>query len=285
MFKNLSPGAVGISGSMEEVMTLAKRNGFRGIDLNVGEAIKIAEQSSLDDVRKMFDDHRLKPGGFGLPVDFRKDEDTYRHGLERLPAIAETAAAVGCTRCPTWILPWSDDLPFDENFEQHRRRLKGCAEILKDHGIRLGLEFVGPKTSREGHKYEFIWDMDGMLKLADAIGTGNVGLLLDCWHWYTSHGTLDDLKGLRNEDVVYIHVNDAPEGVPVDEQIDNVRRLPGETGVIDIAGFLQAMDAIGYDGPVTPEPFVPELREMGNERAARIVGDSMKKIFDLAGLS
>jgi sugar phosphate isomerase/epimerase len=284
MFRNLSPGAVGISGSMREVMELAREHGFAGIDLDVGEAMKIAEETSLGDVQQMLDDYALEPGGFGLPVDFRRDEERFEEGLARLPAIAETAAALGCYRCPTWITPASDALPFDENFELHRRRLKRCAEVLGEYHIRLGLEFVGPKTSRAGRKHEFIWDMAGMLKLADAIGTGNVGLLLDCWHWYTSYGTLDDLKKLTNDDVVYVHVNDAPAGVAVDEQIDNVRRLPGETGVIDIAGFLQALDDIGYDGPVTPEPFVPSLREMGNEKAAQVVGESMAKIWSLAGL-
>ena len=99
-----------------------------------------------------------------------------------------------------------------------------------------------------------------MLALGREIGP-NVGLLLDCWHWYTSHGTLDDLKRLTAEQVVYVHVNDAPAGIPVDEQQDMVRALPGETGVIDIVGFLQTLRAIGYDGPVTPEPFKKELNE------------------------
>ena len=35
-----------------------------------------------------------------------------------------------------------------------------------------------------------------------------------------------------------------------------------KTGVIDIAGFLQALQEIGYDGPVTPEPFKKELADL-----------------------
>ncbi len=62
------------------------------------------------------------------------------------------------------------------------------AQILADHGCRLGLEFVGPKTLRDSQRYPFIYTMAGMLALGDAIGTGNVGLLLDCYHLYTSHG-------------------------------------------------------------------------------------------------
>ena len=39
------------------------------------------------------------------------------------------------------------------------------------------------------------------------------------------------------------------------EYIDNDRRLPMETGVIDLGGFLKRLAALAYDGPVTPEPF------------------------------
>ncbi len=279
MYKNLSPGAVGISGETRQIMQWAKEAGFEGVDLNAGEAARSPEA-----VKDLYAEFGLRVGGFGLPVDFRKDEDTFSEGLAKLPALAAAAQAVGCTRCPTWITPASDELDFSANFEQHRRRLKACAEILKDHDIWLGLEFVGPKTSRAGKRYEFIWNMKGMLELAEAIGTGNVGLLLDAWHWYTSHGTVDELKALRGEQVVYIHVNDAPEGVPVDEQIDNVRRLPGATGVIDIGAFLRCMDEIGCTAPVTAEPFSPELNQRDNAEAARLVAASLDKIFQVAGL-
>lgn len=285
MFKNLCAGAIGVSGSTLEVAALAKATGFGGMDLNAAEAATLLELGELDTLRRLYEEHGLRPGGFGLPVDFRRDEETFQKGLAALPRLAKAAAAMGCLRCPTWILPFSNDLPFAENFETHRRRLRACAEILADHGVWLGLEFVGPKTMRVGKKYEFIWNMAGMLELADAIGTGNVGLLLDCWHWYTSGGTVADILALKPEQVVYTHVNDAPAGVPVDEQVDNVRRMPGETGVIDIAGFLGALAKIGYEGPVTAEPFVPQLRELPPLEACRRTSSALDKIFALAGLT
>jgi sugar phosphate isomerase/epimerase len=124
-----------------------------------------------------------------------------------------------------------------------------------------------------------------MLRLGAEIGP-NVGLLVDCWHWYTSHGTIADLKSLEEKQVVYVHVNDAPRDVEVDKQIDNVRALPGETGVIDIAGFLRALKEIGYDGPVIPEPFKANLKDLpDDETRLQKVGASMDKIFRQAGLA
>jgi len=285
MFRNMNPGAIGIKGSMAEVLPLARDAGFEGIDLNVRQAGSIAKEKSIDEVQRMFADAGMRMGGWGLPVDFRKDEETHQQGLQQLPELAKIGRALECTRVPTWVRPVSDELAFKENFELHARRLRGCAEILRDHGCWLGLEFVAPKTSRIGHKYEFIHDLPGMLELCDEIGTGNVGLLLDCWHWYTAHGTIEQIRSLRPEQVVYVHVNDAPAGVAVDEQIDSVRCLPGATGVIDIAGFLKALAEIGCTAPVTPEPFVKELREMPAAEAAKTVGETMDKIWQAGGLA
>jgi sugar phosphate isomerase/epimerase len=58
-----------------------------------------------------------------------------------------------------------------------------------------------------------------------------------------------DVQALRNADVVAVDLNDAPADVPKDQQKDNARELPLATGVIDAAGFLKALAAIGYDGP------------------------------------
>lgn len=183
------------------------------------------------------------------------------------------------------MVSWSDERPFEQEFEFRVSRFKPFAQVLADEGCRCGIEFHGPKHMREGHKYEFVHDVKGTLELCKAIGTGTMGLLLDAFHWYTSYGTLEELRTLSETDVICVHLNDAPAGRPVDEQHDLVRCLPGETGVIDLVGFLQALDEIGYTGPVTPEPFRQDLREMPSEEASQITGEAMKSIWAKAGLS
>lgn len=285
MFKSLSAGAIGVKGTTAEVAALAARHGFQGIAFNAGEAAALMEQERLATLQGLYESHGLRPGAMGLPVQFRQDEATFQDGLKGLQRLAEAAEAMGCTRCATWIMPASDELTFDENFELHRRRLEACAEVLGDHGLSLGLEFVGPKTSRAAKAHEFLYDMDGMLSLCDAIGTGNVGLLLDCWHWYCTEGTVAAIGALRPEQVVHVHVNDAPEGIPVAEHIDSQRAMPGETGVIDIAGFLGALEAIGYDGPVMAEPFSQRIRELPADDAVRVTSEALDTIFAQAGVT
>jgi sugar phosphate isomerase/epimerase len=83
-----------------------------------------------------------------------------------------------------------------------------------------------------------------------------------------------------------VHVNDAPADVPIEQQVDTVRALPGETGMIDIVGFLQALQVIGYDGPVVPEPFKQDLADLPSDDARLdVVGAAMHTIFRRAMLS
>jgi sugar phosphate isomerase/epimerase len=284
MFTSLNTGALGFSAPLDEALSLARANGYEGLDLPLGELLQLAEQTSVRDVRERFHAAGVRPGGWGLPVDFRGDEETYRAGLAALPRYAALAHELGSPWCATWILPYSDERDYDANMEHHVRLLQPVAQILADHGCRFGLEFVGPRTARAGHKYAFIHTIAGALELGERIGTGNTGLLLDCWHWYTSHATREDLARLRAGQVVYVHVNDAPPGRDVDEQIDNQRLLPGASGVIDIAGFLQALDRMGYDGPVAAEPFNAELNAMPPADRVRLTGHSLARIWARARL-
>ena len=102
---------------------------------------------------------------------------------------------------------------FEENFAWHLERFKAIAEVCADHGVRFGIEFIGPQSLRPADQHDFIYDMDGMLELAAACGTGNVGLLLDVWHLYTSGGAVADMDKISNADIVNVHVNDAPAGL------------------------------------------------------------------------
>jgi sugar phosphate isomerase/epimerase len=254
---------LGIALALEPGARLAARLGFKGVHVNLPDDLEAGPQR----VRALLQELGLAPAGFGLPVNFRGDEQTFRRDFALLEARVAAAAAAGFDRCSSYVFSWSDELDFASNFELHRRRLGECARVLAAHGARLGLEFLGPKTLRDGHRHEFIHTLPGMLELADAIGTGNVGLLLDAWHWYHARHTLDDIRSCRESQIVTVHVNDAPAGISMDQQMDTIRCLPAESGVIDLTGFMGALAAIQYSGPIIVEPFSERLKKMQPEEA------------------
>jgi sugar phosphate isomerase/epimerase len=213
----------------------------------------------------------------GLPVDFRKDDKTFQEGLGKLPKFAAGLQRAGATRIGTWLSPSHDQLTYRMNFQQHAVRVREIARVLKDHGIRLGLEYVGTQLLLVGKRYPFVHTMAEARELIAEIGSGNVGLVLDTWHWWTAGDTEADILALKNADVVSVDLNDAPKGVAKEQQRDNERELPVATGVIDAKPFLHALVKIGYDGPIRPEPFNKALNALENEAACAATSAAMHK--------
>jgi sugar phosphate isomerase/epimerase len=286
MFKNLNAGAIGIRDkSLAEVIELARKGGFAGIDFNIREAAALADEHGVEYVRDLFAASNVLPGQWGLPVAWNQDQ--WRDDLAELPGLADLAVQLGCRRTATWCPSWSDSRDYDENYQWHLERFRPIAQALREYGCSLGIEFLGPKSLRAHHKFEFMYTLGEMMQLATDMGTGNVGLLLDAWHLYTSGGTLDDLDTITAADIVAVHINDAPAGIPIDDLADNVRCLPMETGVIDLVGFMGKLAALGYDGPVTTEPFNQRINAIAAAdpfAAVQEVSQAMDRLWQASGL-
>ena len=261
-------------------MELAAKHGFEGLDPDAGYLASLDDAALhrlLNDLQK----RNLKFGAAGLPVEFRKDPDTFNSDLKKLPATAAVLQRAGIWRVSTWILPCSDDLTYLQNFRQHAERLRLCAQVLADQGQVLGLEYVSPRTLWRSQKHPFIHTLSEMKELLVAIGTDNLGIQLDSWHWFNAQETQHDLLTLRGQDVITVDLNDAPAGLTLDQYRDNSRELPAATGVIPVKQFLDALLQIGYDGPIQAEPFNAALRALPLEQACAAASDAMKKAFRL----
>src|SRR5215213_6460559 len=286
MYATIGPDQLGIRGlSLSDAIALARDAGFAGLSFDSRAAARAVDERGLAAVQDQFAEAGVRPAHWSFPVAWR-DDDQWEADLRELPRLAATARELGATRTTTYMPSGSDERPFAENFDWHVARLRPIAEVLRDEGCRFGIEFIGPHTFRAAFRHEFIHTLEGVMELIAAIGTGNVGVLLDAWHLYTSGGTIADLERLTNRDVVVVHVNDAPAGIAPDDQIDTVRTLPMETGVIDLVGFMQALQEMGYDGPVVPEPFsqrIIDLAATDPEAAARDAARSMDALWRAAG--
>lgn len=219
----------------------------------------------------------LSWGAAGLPVDFRGDDARFEQGLTELPRLSAALQRCGATRVGTWISPGHNTLDYAANFERHSQRLAKIARILKEHGLRLGLEYVGTPSARLRSAYPFVYNLSGTRALITAIGTGNVGLVLDSWHWWTAGDTEAALLELRNEDVVSVDLNDAPTALTLEQQQDGQRELPAATGVIPVAKFLNALRRIGCDAPIRAEPFNKTLNALENEEACAATIAALRK--------
>jgi sugar phosphate isomerase/epimerase len=266
MTLSLACGSIGVSADQQRAIELAHRHGFESVEPNGGYLASLSAPQ-LENLRADLKTKGLTWGTAGLPVEFRQDDARFHEGLRNLPKVAAGLARAEVSRVGTWLMPGHDSLTYLANFKQHARRLREVAQVLKDHRLRLGLEYVGTPSVRQPRRFPFVHTLAETRELLSEIATGNVGVVLDSWHWFMAGETVADLQTLRPEDIVSVDLNDAPAGIPPAQQVDGRRELPLATGVIDVGAFLNALQASGYDGPLRAEPFNKALNDLDDDAA------------------
>jgi sugar phosphate isomerase/epimerase len=276
MYLSLNSVPIGGNLTWRQFAVLASQTGFKGVDVMLDAAMS----DGVARTRSALDTLHLRPAFVNLPVDFRKDDDTFRAGMPKLEEAAPFAAAIGCPRMMTYIMS-SSDTPKDELRRTYKARFTDIAHVLARSHCRLGLEFLGPLAIRQRGKYEFIWRMNDMLEFAKECGS-NVGLTLDAWHWHHAGGTVDDIVNAGKERIVVVHFDDAARLAPEDVR-DNERLLPGE-GVINLTGFLKALRQIGYQDSLSIEVFGRGLKQMPPEKSAAMCLEYGQRALQNAGI-
>jgi sugar phosphate isomerase/epimerase len=280
MKMSLACGAIGVKANQLETIDLAQRYGFEAFEPKPDYLATLSD-GELAKLNADLKSKNLVWGVASLPADLRATDEQFAASMKGVPKFAETLRRAGITRASKFIWPNHPSLTYSQNFKLHARRIAQVASILGDQGLRLGLEYVGPRTSLMLEQYPFIHTMAETKELIAEAGKRNVGFVLDSFLWYTAHETEADVLSLKAEDVVSADISDAPAGIPVDQLIDQRRELPCATGVINVAAFLNALNKIGFDGPVRAEPFNEALRKLPREEAVDATSRAMKKAFAL----
>jgi 2-keto-myo-inositol isomerase len=284
MFKNLNTSALGFSGHSSEVIELALSNQFKGIDLDLIDFARQVESRGIGPAKRLIDSARLRIGSFALPVAWEGEADAYKRDMEGLPKFAELAQQMGCTRMTTNIEPAGDMRPYHENFELHRRRFTELGDALAKYNIRLGVGFFAPTKLREGRAFQFIQTVDAVVLLLRSVSSPQIGLALDTWHWHFGGGTLDQLRALGQTGIVTVTLADVDADVTAASADESMRKLPGETGVIDNAAVLTYLAEIGYDGPVTPRPHPTQFPGLGRDKIVKAAATALDQVWKAAGL-
>ena len=276
----LSPGSIGVSVDQAKCVELAARHGFEAVEPN-GKNLASLSEAQLNELLASMKEKSISFGAANLPTEFRRSDDVFKQGLGELPQLAAVLKRAGVVRVGTWLMSGDNTLTYRANFRQHATRLREVARVLQDQGQRLGLEYVGTPTVRAGQRFHFIHTLTEMKELMEEIGLPNVGVVLDSWHWHMAGETPEAVLSLKNEQIISVDLNDAPSGVPLDRQQDGQRELPCATGVIDVAGFLKALNRVGYDGPVRAEPFNRQVNAMTPDDACAAASAALQKAMAL----
>jgi sugar phosphate isomerase/epimerase len=284
MFVSLN-GAVarGVSGA--DKIRFAARLMYGGVDWDLGPA----KADGPDATRALFKDLKIAPTIVNLPMarpfPFGGEDAAFKEALKPLADDAAFVNAVGCTKMML-VLPASTATPKAEMRKLAVDRLSAVAAVLDKANVRLGIEFLGPlyfRTGRAGGPAveSFIWNMPEAVALAKETGR-NMGVVCDAWHWHHSNSTTRDILDAGGQRIVHVHISDA-KATPPEDVRDNQRLMPGE-GIIDLVGFLQALDKAGYGDGVSPEPLGRVPNEMPAEEAAKLALDTTLAVMNKAGV-
>ena len=280
---SLMPGTVGINVNTYELLDLAIKNKFESIYPLINDLKKMSTMELSDYLDKMVS-NSISFDVSILPVDFSQTDSVFNNGIKVLKDYCKVMRKIDSVGFCRWIMPTSNNLTYLKNFKIHKERLKECAKIIGDNDMKLGLEFVGPKTLMARDQFSFIRTINELRELITEIDERNVGYQLDTFHLYCANHSIDDLRFLTKDDIIMCQLNDAVLGRSQDEQIDLERELPGKTGLIDTAPFLNLLNELDYEGTVSAEPFNKDLNKMNNEEAAKATYNSIKNSFEEAGV-
>jgi D-psicose/D-tagatose/L-ribulose 3-epimerase len=126
-----------------------------------------------------------------------------------------------------------------EAYAELRQNLQPVADRAREAGVVLGIEPL--------NRYEtsLINTVDQALEaLGPLLGNG-VGLALDSYHLHIEERSLADAVRAAGEHVVHVQVCGNDRGAPGGDQTD-------------WEGFLQALDEVGYSGPLNIESFTAD---------------------------
>ena len=280
---SLMPGTVWINVNTYKLLDLAIKNKFESIYTLINDLKKMSNMKLSDYLDKMVS-NSISFDVSILPVDFSQTDSVFNNGIKVLKDYCKVMRKIDSVGFCRWIMPTSNNLTYLKNFKIHKERLKECAKIIGDNDMKLGLEFVGPKTLMARDQFSFIRTINELRELISEIDERNVGYQLDTFHLYCANHSIEDLRFLNKDDIIMCQLNDAVNGRTRDEQIDLERNHPGKTGLIDTAPFLNFLQEVGYDRTVSAEPFNKDLNKMNNEEAAKITYDSIKNSFVNAGV-
>ena len=280
---SIIPGTIGINVNTYELLDLAIKNKFESIYPLINDLKKMSNMELSAYLDKMAS-NSISFDVSILPVDFSQTDSVFNDGIKVLKDYCKVMRKIDSVGFCRWIMPTSNNLTYLKNFKIHKERLKECAKIIGDNDMKLGLEFVGPKTLMARDQFSFIRTINELRELISEIDERNVGYQLDTFHLYCANHSIEDLRFLNKDDIIMCQLNDAVNGRSRDEQIDLERDLPGKTGLIDTAPFLNFLQEVGYDRTVSAEPFNKDLNKMNNDEAAKTTYDSIKKSFEDAGV-
>ena len=231
----------------------AAKAGFKGIGLWHSDVTHQLETTTLDEMATIFKDAGLKYLEVEFLAEFWVDKgEPARAESDRLrKQLFETAAAFDAHHIKVGNIPGTP-CELDKLIEAFTEL---CQDAAKHTDAKVVYEFMPFDVN--------VNTLDTALELVQGAAEPNGALAIDTWHMAKLGIAPADLKRIPPEYLGWVELSDGQyENMPdpIDEVV-NRRKLPGE-GEFEIAGYVEACQQAGYNGPWGVEVLSEELRNL-----------------------
>ena len=243
-----SIATVSISGSFAEKLAAIAAAGFDGIE--IFEQDFLASDFTPAEVGRMVRDHGLEITLFQPFRDFEGLPEPHRsRALARAARKFDLMNQLGtglmlvCSSVHPAALGGIDRMAED---------FRALGDLAASHGVRVGFEALA--WGRHIHDHRDAWEV---VRRADHPA---VGLILDSFHTLARKIDPETIRRIPGDRIFFVQLADAP-AIEMDLLYwsRHFRNMPGE-GDLDVTGFLRAVLATGYAGPLSLEIFNDQFR-------------------------
>jgi sugar phosphate isomerase/epimerase len=258
--------------SFTERVAAAARAGFAGIGVAIEDYATCRERGMHDkEMRRILDDHGIRALELEFLQDWWHDGDRGRRARFKEDLFYAAAEALGSRHMNVGCAGPRGTLPTLEIVAEHFGAL--CDRAAR-HALLVAFEFLPWSDVPDAGT---AWQL---IRLADR---KNGGILIDTWHYFRGAADRAQLRAVPADRFFVIQFDDA-DAVQVGGYMEDTtqrRRLPGE-GAFDLVAFIQMMDEMGVNVPVSVEILSDEQRSRPLDEAARLAHDTTRAVFDRA---
>jgi 2-keto-myo-inositol isomerase len=263
-------GATTMKADLFTDIRAAREAGFELIELWAAKLDRALQERGIGAVQEALSRAGVQPWAINSieHISFRSQDDE-RNIKQRCRQLCDVARQIGCPYMVVVPGRAPSGAEEEEILEETARILSVLSDIARPD-VGLAFEFVGGQGL----------SISTLGQAVDAVmrcGRDNVGVVLDCFHFYAGGSSFSEFDRLKAEKLFIFHINDA-EDRPREELRDSHRLLPGE-GILPLSEILLSLKRIGYREMASIELFRPEYWERDPVELARDCKASMERLL------
>ncbi len=245
----------------------------RAVELWFGKLETYLESHSLDDVRRLLDEHEM-----AVPVaSFQGGLLTSQGESRRLAWELFEKRLTLCRDLNVRTIIVAGDVaqPFgQQDFDRLMFSLNQAAEQATTHGVRVALEFQSSARLPN--------NLQTAASLVAQVSHPLLGLCLDIFHYHTGPSKPEDLGHLTADNLFHVQLCDLA-GTARELATDSDRVLPGD-GDIVLGPITERLRQIEYSGYVSVELMNPQIWQVPPLSFGEIAMTALRKALGTASM-